>query len=313
MNSNLLDFVKTLSLNDTKSLSEKTLKLFEEGGELSDAVLAYNNADGSRHKVHYKKDILEECVDSILVALSIAYSLGYDDDAINSMMHDKSLYWSSLKDLDKSDGRYPFEIHLTLDGTGVPIDLLQKACNEIGNVKLIFLDLYTKEGIQTQITTSSTIYGSLQDAWSEMHRLSDAFKMRGWKNGNSFDVYNWKVVRQKIETVPWHPITINHKNDGRNYFESHLTFIVPPDEKAKVDSYCELYGVHISRNALKHDVEGLSKFMGTLRSHESKELHEIRLKSILQYLANNDVVPTKTITEYSYYDSNEAIDQGWLK
>jgi NTP pyrophosphatase (non-canonical NTP hydrolase) len=302
MNNTLLEFIKNLSLKDTKKLSEKTLKLFEEGGELSEAVLAFLNADGSRHKVFQKKNILEECADAILVALSIAYSLGYDDDAINSMMYDKAIYWSSLKELDKSDGRYPFEIHLTLEGKRASVDSLEHTCQKIGNVKPIILDLYTKEGIQGQTTTSSAYYGDASGAFDYMGRLVNQFNSEGWR-----------VTREKIETVPWHPMTVKHKNDGKNYFESHLTFIVTDEEKPTIDHYCDLYGVRLSRNALKHDVEGLIKFMGTIRTHESKEAHEIRLNYILQYLANNNIVPSKIVTEYAYYDSNEKIDNVWIK
>jgi NTP pyrophosphatase (non-canonical NTP hydrolase) len=302
MNYTLLSLIKNLSLNDKKNLSEKSLKLFEEGGELSEAVLAFLNADGSRHKVFQKKDILEECADAILVSLSIAYSLGYDDDSINSMMYDKARYWSSLKELDKSDGKYPFEIHLTIEGYGASIDWLKHSCEKIGNVKPIILDLYTKTGIQGQTTTSSIYYGDVAGAFDEMKRLALAFHSEGWH-----------ITREKIETVPWHPMTIKHVNNGKNYFESHLTFIADAEEKPTIDHYCDLYGVHLSRNALKHDVEGLTKFMGTIRTHESKDAHELRLNTILQYLANNNIKPTKVITEYSYYDSNEKIDSEWLK
>lgn len=298
MNNNLLQLIKGLSLRDTKTLSQKSLKLFEEGGELAGKVLALENADGSRHKVFYNRDILEECADAILVALSVAYSLGYEDDAIESMMAEKTMKWSGLKELDTSDGKYPFEIHLTIDNVRSE-DLFIYNCKQHG-CKPIILDLPVSEGSEKQITTSSVVFGSPQDAYTQAKKLATLFEHQLY----------YDVTRIKIETVPWHPMTSEFNN--KNYFESHFTFIADDKEAARITSHCKSFGVHMSRNALRYEIDGMKKFMGTVRSSSYRQSHDITVERILKKLKDNDIVPIKSITEYAFYDTNRQMDRSWL-
>ena len=60
-----------------KSPYERALKLSEECGEVSEAVLSYFKACGCSYKGKTRKDIAEECLDVIIVALSILDSVGY--------------------------------------------------------------------------------------------------------------------------------------------------------------------------------------------------------------------------------------------
>ena len=43
---NINDFIKTLSIKDKKTLSQKGLKLVEEVGELARVILPYDSAHG---------------------------------------------------------------------------------------------------------------------------------------------------------------------------------------------------------------------------------------------------------------------------
>ena len=44
MDEKLLEYIKMLSINDKKTLTEKVAKLFEEGGELAKVVLPFEGA-----------------------------------------------------------------------------------------------------------------------------------------------------------------------------------------------------------------------------------------------------------------------------
>jgi hypothetical protein len=90
MDQQLLDFIRTLSINDKKTLIGKALKSAEECGELAKAVLPFENAPGTTHRFIEKNKILQECVDLMLTAMSIVYDLGYSDEELFSMM-EKSL------------------------------------------------------------------------------------------------------------------------------------------------------------------------------------------------------------------------------
>lgn len=61
------------SVRDKKTLTEASLKLFEEGGEVAEAVLSYVEANGCAYKNKTVNDIIEECLDVIIVAGSIIH------------------------------------------------------------------------------------------------------------------------------------------------------------------------------------------------------------------------------------------------
>lgn len=44
------NYIKSLSLKDKKTLSQKCLKLTEEVGELAKAILPYDSAHGTNHR-----------------------------------------------------------------------------------------------------------------------------------------------------------------------------------------------------------------------------------------------------------------------
>lgn len=77
----IVDFkeIKRLNLIDKKSLMERALKLSEEVGEVSQAVLSSSNVCGCGYKEKTKEDIVEECLDVIIVASSII-SQSYDNE-----------------------------------------------------------------------------------------------------------------------------------------------------------------------------------------------------------------------------------------
>ena len=111
------EFIKQLSLSDKKSLSQKALKTCEEVGELAKAILPFDSAHGTNHRFVDREKILEEIADVHLTNLSIAYSLGFSDEEITDMIHQKSLKWSELQAKEeKAQFPLPFEIHITVDG-----------------------------------------------------------------------------------------------------------------------------------------------------------------------------------------------------
>ncbi|RDY22974.1 hypothetical protein CHF27_010740 [Romboutsia maritimum] len=69
----MIDFnvIKKLTALDSKTLIERALKLSEENGEVSEAILSYVKANGCEYKNKTKEDVIEECLDVIIVASSI--------------------------------------------------------------------------------------------------------------------------------------------------------------------------------------------------------------------------------------------------
>ncbi|GAA0116102.1 MazG-like family protein [Clostridium senegalense] len=63
--------IEELTKLDKKTLVERALKLSEEVGEVSEAILSYCNVCGCGYKKKGREDVIEECLDVIIVASSL--------------------------------------------------------------------------------------------------------------------------------------------------------------------------------------------------------------------------------------------------
>lgn len=337
------EFIKTLSIQDKKNLSQKALKTCEEVGELAKAILPFDSAPGTNHRFVDKYKILEEVADVYLTNISIAYSLGFTDEEINEVIHQKSLKWSEIQSKElESSFPLPFEIHITVDGSEMrdpimfdrkrfDIDYFKKVCKSIG-VKPIVLDLETNQDIIKDTMTSSKFFGDNRGAYDESQRIVEELKECGFE-----------VLRTKIETVPWHPSApavwpdfsksnrspVNLPNDC--YFESHIGVIILPEQKEDLTKYIDkefngktlgdrvnvrLSGiVKLSQNFFKKSVDGgqfvnmVTYRSNTVGSRDFKNEVEI-IKEALRIGGFNF---EKVEVEYAIYDTNVSHDSNWLK
>lgn len=85
--------IENLSAQEKKGLWARALKLFEEGGELSEAVLASYSESGMAYKNLTTNDILEESCDVVIVALSIAFGAGFTIEDIELGLSKKADKW----------------------------------------------------------------------------------------------------------------------------------------------------------------------------------------------------------------------------
>lgn len=93
--------IRELSIANKKSLEQIGLKLSEETGEASQALLSYVGANGSGYKELGSQDVKEECVDVVMVALSLFYKLGGTDKELSSVMNKKTEKWEEKSDIDE--------------------------------------------------------------------------------------------------------------------------------------------------------------------------------------------------------------------
>lgn len=337
------DFIKELSIQDKKTLSQKALKTCEEVGELAKAILPFDSAAGTNHRFVDREQILEEIADVYLTNISIAYSLGFSDEEINDMIYRKSLKWSEIQSKEsESPFPLPFEIHITVDGSEMrdpilfdrkkfDIDYFKRVCKDIG-VKPIVLDLETNSDIIKDTMTSSKFFGDNRSVYDESQRIV-----------NSLEESGFEVLRTKIETVPWHPsapkVWPDYSKSNTSpvnlpnacYFESHIGVIIFPDQKQGLSDFInkefngkelgdylnfKLNGVvKLSQNFFKKSVDG-SKFvnMVTYRSNTVGSRHfkeEVdMIKKVLNLGGYNF---EKVEVEYAIYDTNVSHDSNWLK
>jgi NTP pyrophosphatase (non-canonical NTP hydrolase) len=323
LNKELIDYIKHLTDNDTKSLSQKALKAAEEVGELAKCVLPYDNAAGTTHRFIAKSKILEEVSDTLLTALSIAYELDFTDEDIEQMVSHKTKKWA---DLQAREGRVkypiPYEIHVTVDvehylekfDGGTPkiylddiVDIFCDDCENIG-VKPILLDLHLKDGaVFKDLMTSSTFMGDNRGAYQEMKRISDELARVGWK-----------VVREKIETIPWHPAAPSKKHEQPTmppncYFECHFNVITPVERLEELDKLAKRLHFHKSRNIFKKITDDIVTTMVTHRRYASpyeNVRHDI--DSFKKMFEDSGFEIEKEIVEFSIYDSKVSHDAAWI-
>jgi NTP pyrophosphatase (non-canonical NTP hydrolase) len=326
------EYIKELSKKDKKTLSQKALKLVEEVGELARVVLPYDSAHGTNHRFIDREAILEEIVDVHLTNISIAHSLGFTEDELNEMMTKKAEKWAMLQAKeDKAEFPLPFEIHVTVDfdelftnewsgkiqGEGViryPIsdrkkerqewsdkilDKFKEDCSIVG-VKPIVIDLEINDGsILKDVMTSSKHFGDNRTAYEESERICQELRNRGYK-----------VVRNKIESVPWHPAAPQDKDED-------LVDLLN-------ESICEFSGTaKLSRNFFKKTDDNKFINMLTYRSDlvNAKEF-EVEVRSIEKIISGkNDwsmlshfrsFEYEKVEIEYAVYDTNVTHDAKWI-
>jgi NTP pyrophosphatase (non-canonical NTP hydrolase) len=301
MNTNdLHNYIKDLTANDRKTLTEKVAKLFEEGGELAKAILPFEGAYATNHRVVDKRKLLEETADVYLVNQSILYSLGFTDEEFENMVFEKAQVWNALqvkedRSLAKGD-TMPYEIHITVNAeNGIDIDKFKSHCVEIG-VKPIVLALQDQAGskVMNDVMTSSKIYGNNGEAMEEMMRIAIELKHFG---------YN--VIRKKIEGSYWHP-KAPFREDGDTempsncYFECHLNVECSDDRLNDLSKIAKSTNCHLSQNAFKTFEDGSF----TIEDH-------------LEFIKNNlkwaGFKLEKEIVEFSIYDTKINHDSKWLE
>ena len=155
----------------------------------------------------------------------------------------------------------PFEIHITVDMSDdiFNIDTFKKMCDEI-EVKPIVIELeINKDSCMKDIMTSSKHYGTMKSSKIESERISNYLSDNGFK-----------VLRKKIETVPWHYLA--PKDEVENiphnlYFESHIGVPILPTEKDKLNKVVDKINSNqfngiskLSRNFLKKSKDGKLKY-----------------------------------------------------
>jgi hypothetical protein len=309
MDTKLLDYIQELSLKDKKDLSQKGLKAGEEFGELAKAILPYVSAPGTKHRFVDKYKILDCVADNILTALSVAYDIGFNHEDIESMIHRKSMKWEELQiDEETANFPVPYEIHVTIECQEFSNSFLERfklACVEI-NVKPIILDLENSQNTIRDVMTSSKFRGNNTTAYEECCRIKKELQIRGFN-----------VVREKIESAPWHPGAPKKSSDimpENCYFESHVAVELDnTDEQKRILSFmASNYNAHMSKNVFKKLDNGRSVQMLTLRNYKTtREKFQSEVTSLVQTLERNFAVP-KTEVEFCVYDSKVNHDYQWL-
>lgn len=312
----ILDLARSLTKTDTKTLSQKALKAAEEVGELARVVLPLDNAYATTHRFVQHERVLEECADVILTALSVAYDMGFSDEELHHMLFRKSLKWSELqaKASKMKPDKNPYEIHVTVKEPRM--DKFRETCTQLG-VKPVVLDLFTAETtdsfqpkyVMEDVMTSSAHMGTNRTAFAEMKRITNGLKQAGFS-----------ILREKIETVPWHPAAPNSSETSPEmppncYFETHFAIRYHRSVEPEVYALAKQNGCYLSRNKLKPDQDDMRVLLATARSYtDTFEMFKEKAAAIQSAIGQSgSTLIENPLIEFSIYDSQVSHDSEWLQ
>ena len=91
----IIKTLKSLSAKEKKTLIQRALKMTEETGEVAEAVLSYTDSPGCGYKQKTREDVMEECVDVIIMATSIIANLEFKDEDVASTFVKKMTKWEA--------------------------------------------------------------------------------------------------------------------------------------------------------------------------------------------------------------------------
>jgi hypothetical protein len=232
------------------------------------------------------------------------------------MLWEKAKKWSELQHREgNTKFPIPYEIHITVNKNS-DFEKFKLACEKLG-VKALAIDLYSKSGeiILDEVMTSCKFIGDNQTAYK---KLCDTT--------NGLIAHGFHIIRQKIETVPWHPAAPSANNsirDMRNkYFESHIELMCSEKNLAEIQKFFEegKEDLHISINTAKPaETDGTRPVLVTYRDYngvyEAFREHTKTLYDLLSMRASlygwHSV--QKPVIEFSLYDTNITHDDSWIK
>jgi hypothetical protein len=201
------------------------------------------------------------------------------------------------------------------------LEEFRQVCHAL-DVKPIILALQVGEEELQDVMTSSHHFGDNSSAYEEMKRVSEGLDRAGFQ-----------VVREKIETVPWHPGAPSEKHEDPVmpkdcYFETHIGVFIRDEyscpngvihryQVPSVKRIADDHKAHLSRNAFKKVDNGPNNSghiqMVTLRHYEGTYEHfKEKAEELRSAIENNNFLIDNMITEFSVYDTRVTHDLEWI-
>lgn len=199
-----------------------------------------------------------------------------------------------------------FEAHVTVrTRDAAELARFEAYCDELG-VKAIAIEL-SRGDTPFQPMTGSYHHGALGAVQAEVLALSRALAAAGFE-----------VTRTKIEATGANRDIPETDAEARafpaNYFEHHVKVRLPAGASlAPLTALVERHGAHLSRNARKVLPDGASERFVTLRAYDAgRRSVEPRFLALRAELLDAGYALAEPVREYTVYDTNAAVDAGWL-
>lgn len=187
-----------------------------------------------------------------------------------------------------------FEIHVTVKTKD--INQFKIDVTEMG-LKPIIIETQRDKSLDYQVMTSSK-YNKLDWAF-ELNKICCDLFSKGYE-----------IVRKKVEIVPeqW------YDHELHIYYETHLRLKLPKEfDYTSLNELCKRRGFHLSKNLMKKS-EDFNYQMITFRDYKMTQYaFFLAIKHMTSDLIDLSIDYDKVEFEECIYDSNESIDNNWLK
>lgn len=162
---------------------------------------------------------------------------------------------------------------------------------------------------RSQPMTASYHHGSLQEVFAEVQRLAQTLTDAGFE-----------VTRVKFEAMVNNQDIPESDEEAQtlpasNYFEFHVKVTLPASaDISALQAQCRQRGGHLSANAFKYHRDGQQQRFVTMRLYGvGRQSAQARFNKLLQWLEGEGLKLSHKLREYTVYDSNLALDAGWIE
>lgn len=204
------------------------------------------------------------------------------------------------------DYRGNFEVHLTVRTVG-PIDQFRNWCIS-EQCKCVWIVLDRGAEVQQPMATWRRASTVLSAVIAQAHQRAEALEQAGFG-----------VVRVKIEADPSNEQVPTTDEAARlepssHYFEHHVKLRRNVNAgREMLLQVCVEHSAHLSHNAWRQPVDGIEERFVTLRSFGvGRSSSEQQLRRLLAALEAEGEEVIEVESEFAVYDSNLALDNGWL-
>lgn len=204
-----------------------------------------------------------------------------------------------------------FEMHVTVSG-GAGVERFRQLCEEL-KCKTVLIELNAAKAgahLSNQLMTASHHRGdSLYDLQERCFGMARRFVAEG------FAIDRVKVeAMMSDEGVP--DADADAAQRKSNYFEFHVKLALDTadhEQYRRLAQLCADHSAHLSKNALKKMPDGREHRFVTLRLYRVGRVSAVdRLERCVAALQAGGFSIVSTQREYSCYDSNVQLDQGWI-
>lgn len=207
-----------------------------------------------------------------------------------------------------SDYSGHFEIHITVRAAdGDATESFREWCRAQG-LKCVRIVLSRGKHVEQPMATYRRSDTSLRMVRAEAVRFARLIEQVGLP-----------VVRVKVEAAPQNADVPQADAEAaahaeKNYFEHHIKLLRDAyASRERLAAVCEQHAAHLSHNAFREAEGGKKERFVTLRSYGvGRATSQQQLEALLAALAELGEHVIEHESEYCVYDSNLALDAGWL-